>query len=240
MKPLIGITGELEEPLENGRPWGTQGLLENYHSAVHAAGGMAVTLPLAEDGVCEPLLRRLDGLILSGGLPDIPAEILNEEQHPASNPMPIRRWHSEVHWFDTAVELGMPILGICFGMQLMHVLSGGKMIQDIPDQHEDAHDHAGPDYMHQHDVIIEPGTKLAELAPALRTPITSAHHQAIKGVQPPYRVAARSEDGIIEAIEDPTDPFRIGVQWHPERSVKQPDWLLAAFAAHCAQNRAVV
>lgn len=236
MKPLIGITGELEEPIENGRPWGTQGLLENYHSAIFAAGALPVTLPLAEDGLCEPLLRRLDGLILSGGLPDIPAEVLGEDQHHASDPMPIRRWHSEQTWYETAAALDLPILGICLGMQLMHVLAGGKMIQDIPDQYDDAHDHAAPDYMHQHDIIIEAGTQLAKYAPALRTPITSAHHQAVKDLQPPYRICARSEDGIIEAIEDPTRPFRIGVQWHPERSLQQPDWLLQAFAKHCAGN----
>ncbi len=237
MKPLIGITGELEEPSDGGRPWGTQGLLENYHSAIFAAGALPVTLSLAEDGLCEPLLKRLDGLILSGGLPDIPAEALGEDQHPASDPMPIRRWHSEKEWFETAARLDKPILGICLGMQLMHVLSGGKMTQDIPSQIEGTTDHTSKTYMLQHDVIIEPGSRLAELAPALRTPITSAHHQAVRDVQSPYIVTARSEDGIIEAIEDPTQPFRIGIQWHPERTLIQPDWLLTAFAHHC-QNGA--
>ena len=199
MKPLIGITGELKEPREGGRPWGTHGLLENYHSAVFAADGLPVTLPLAEKGLCEPLLQRLDGLILSGGLPDIPGSVLGEHQHPASNPMPIRRWHSEQEWFETAARLGTPILSICLGMQLMHVLSGGKMIQDIPSQVENASDHTSTTYLHQHDIVIEPGSQLAQIAPALRTPITSAHHQGICDVQPPYRVAARSDDGIIEA-----------------------------------------
>ncbi len=236
MRPLIGITGELEEPRGGGRPWGTQGLLENYHSAVYAAGALPVTLPLAEDGLCEPLLKRLDGVILSGGLPDIPAEVLNEEQHPASNPMPMRRWHSEKEWFETAARLNKPILGICLGMQLMHVLSGGKMTQDIPSQVNDANDHASGTYLHQHDIIIEPGSRLAQMAPTLRTPITSAHHQAIRDVRSPYLVTAKSDDGIIEAIEDPTKPFRIGVQWHPERTLIQPDWLLVAFAKHCRDN----
>ncbi len=236
MKPLIGITGELEEPREGGRPWGTQGLLENYHTAVFAAGALPVTLPLAENGLCEPLLQRLDGLILSGGLPDIPGSVLGEEQHPASTPMPLRRWASEREWFEAAVRLDMPILGICLGMQLMHVLAGGRMIQDIPSQVKGANAHASKTYLQQHDVVIEPGSHLAKVAPALRTPITSAHHQAIRAPQPPYIVTAKSDDGIIEAIEDPGQPFRIGVQWHPERTLHQPDWLLTAFAAHCAKN----
>jgi len=236
MKPLIGITGELEEPSVGGRPWGTQSLLENYHSAIFDAGALPITLPLAQQGLCEPLLERLDGLILSGGLPDIPGFVLQEEQHPSSTAMPIRRWHSEQEWFETAARLEKPILGICLGMQLMHVLSGGKMIQDIPTQVNNANDHASTTYMQQHDVLIEPDSRLAQLAPALRTPITSAHHQAIRGVQPPYKIAATSEDGIIEAIEDSSEPFRIGVQWHPERTLQQPDWLLTAFARHCGHQ----
>lgn len=236
MKPLIGITGEIEEPIEGGRPWGTQGLLENYHSAVYDAGALPVTLPLAQQGLCEPLLQRLDGLILSGGLPDIPASILHEEQHPSSTPMPMRRWDSEREWFETAAHREMPILGICLGLQLMHVVAGGKMIQDIPTQLKDANTHLSTTYIHQHDVVIDPDSQLAQFAPALRTPITSAHHQAIQDIQSPYKVAATSEDGIIEAIEDPSKPFLIGVQWHPERTLQQPDWLLTAFAKHCGNQ----
>ena len=236
MKPLLGITGELEEPSEGGRPWATVGLLENYHSAIYAAGALPVTLPLAEPGMCEPLLKRLDGLILSGGLPDIPASVLGEEQHPSSTAMSMRRWESECQWLEAADSLAMPILGICLGMQLMHVVSGGPLIHDIPSQVAGASDHTSGTYMQQHDVIIEPGSKLAQFAPALRTGITSAHHQAIHNVQSPYIVTALSDDGTIEGIEDPTKPFRIGVQWHPERTLDQPDWLLVAFANHCAHS----
>jgi len=236
MKPLIGITGELEEPTEGDRPWATQGLLENYHSAIFAAGALPVTLPLAEPGLCKPLLERLDGLILSGGLPDIPASVLGEEQHPSSTAMSIRRWESETQWLNAAEDLDKPILGVCLGMQLMHVLSGGKLTQDIPSQVEGASDHTSTTYMQQHDVLIKPDSKLAQFAPALRTGITSAHHQAIHSVQSPYIITATSDDGIIEAIENPQKPFRIGVQWHPERTLDQPDWLLKAFANHCRKS----
>jgi putative glutamine amidotransferase len=72
------------------------------------------------------------------------------------------------------------------------------------------------------------------MAPARDFEVTSSHHQAVRDVPPPFRVSAVGPDGVIEAIEDPSRPFCIGVQWHPERHPTHPDWLLQAFVRHCA------
>lgn len=236
MKPFIGVTSDFHEELLEGRPWNSNRLLTSYSDALVAAGGIPVILPLASPEIVEGLLSRLDGLILSGGN-DIPPDALGEPPHPKAEPMPLRRWDSECLWLDWAVRLNVPVLGICLGMQVMNVVAGGKMIQDIPDLLPNSLVHGTPNRLHRHQVEIAPSSRLAALAPALKIEITSSHHQAVRDVPPPYQVTARSEDGVIEAIEDPRHEFHVGVQWHPERDILQPNWLLQGFVRHCATQR---
>jgi putative glutamine amidotransferase len=125
-------------------------------------------------------------------------------------------------------------------MQVMNVAAGGRMIQDIPDLLPNSLVHGTPSRLHRHEVDIAPGSRLAALAPALRVEITSSHHQAIHDVPARYRVTATSVDGVIEAIEDPTFEFLVGVQWHPERDISQPNWLLQGFGSHCAKKRGLL
>ena len=232
MKPIIGVTSDLVVETNQGRPWNSNRLLISYSEAVIAAGGIPVVLPLASPEICDPMLGRLDGIILSGGN-DIPAEVLGEPPHPKIEPLPIERWESERLWLTAALTMDKPVLGICLGMQVMNVVAGGKMIQDIPDQRPGSLVHGTPTRLHRHTIEISPATRLAELAPARSVEITSSHHQAIRDVPPPYRLAATSPDGLVEAIEHPDKNFVIGVQWHPERDPNQPDWLLQAFVRHC-------
>ncbi|MDZ4860684.1 MAG: gamma-glutamyl-gamma-aminobutyrate hydrolase family protein [Candidatus Hydrogenedentes bacterium] len=232
MKPVIGITSDLIVETNQGREWNSNRLLTSYCDAVVKAGGVPVILPLASDSLCKTLLGRIDGIILSGGN-DIPPEVLGEPSHPAVEALPMARWDSERLWLETASEMEKPVLGVCLGMQVMNVAAGGKMIQDIPDQRPGSLIHGTPSRLHRHDVSIEPGSKLATLAPGSRVEITSSHHQGIRDVPPLYRLAATSEDGLVEAIEHPDKEFQIGVQWHPERDPHQPDWLLQAVVRHC-------
>ncbi len=236
MKPLIGITSEFIPSTLMGRPWNSDSLLTGYSQGIADAGGAPVLLPQAQPETAESTLRRLDGLILSGGNDDIPASVLGEEQHPASIPLPMERWNSECLWLETGLKLNKPILGICLGMQVMNVAAGGKLIQDIPDQCPGAGIHGEESRMFSHDVEVIDGTHLARLAPTSPIAITSSHHQAIRDVPPGYRLAARSADGIIEAIEIPEREFVIGVQWHPERDPSPPNWLLLGFVKHCSEN----
>ncbi|HRI88042.1 MAG TPA: gamma-glutamyl-gamma-aminobutyrate hydrolase family protein [Candidatus Hydrogenedentes bacterium] len=233
MKPLIGITSDLVIEQNQGRPWNSSRLLTSYCDAIVAAGGVPVPLPLAAEPICEPLLARLDGLILSGGN-DIPPEVLGEPAHPKVEALPMDRWNSERLWLLTAQEMDKPILGICLGMQVMNVVAGGKMVQDIPDQRPGSQVHGTPNRLHRHEVALKPGTRLAALASAPTVEITSSHHQCVVNVPAPYSLAATSADGIVEAFEHPGKSFEIGVQWHPERDPHQPDWLLQAFVNHCA------
>ncbi|MCC6153425.1 MAG: gamma-glutamyl-gamma-aminobutyrate hydrolase family protein [Candidatus Hydrogenedentes bacterium] len=233
MKPIIGITTDLSIETNQGRPWNSSRLLTSYCDAVVAANGVPVLLPLASPDICEAMLVRIDGIILSGGN-DIPPEVLGEPAHPKVEALPIQRWNSEKLWLTTAIEMDTPLLGVCLGMQIMNVVAGGGMIQDIPDQLPGSLVHGTPSRLHRHTVEIQPGTRLAELISTPNVEITSSHHQAIRNVPAPYRLAATSPDGVIEAIEHPDKDFVIGVQWHPERDPNQPDWLLQAFVRHCA------
>ncbi|MBM3290507.1 MAG: gamma-glutamyl-gamma-aminobutyrate hydrolase family protein [Candidatus Hydrogenedentes bacterium] len=237
MIPVIGITSDLLVETNQGRPWNSNRLLTSYCDAIVKAGGVPIVLPLASEAICGPMLRRIDGIILSGGN-DIPPEVLGEPAHPKVEPLPMARWESERLWLETALAADKPLLGICLGMQIMCVAAGGRMIQDIPSLRPGSLVHGTPSRLHRHTVDITPGTRLAQLAPAATVEITSSHHQAIEQVPTPYRPAAASPDGLIEACEHPGRAFAIGVQWHPERDPHQPDWLLQGFIEHCAKTSA--
>ena len=238
MKALLGLTAEFAPEPDGSLGWFGHFLLAGYTQGIREAEALPVVLPLAHPDTVAETLFRLDGLILTGGAPDIPPDVIGEPCHPTVTPMPIDRWNSECLWFETARATGVPILGICLGMQVMNVADGGKLVQDIPDQLPGANCHSETSRRFEHLVSLAEGSRLASIAPSLRVPVTSSHHQAIKDVPSRYRIVATSDDGIIEAIEDPSEDFVLGVQWHPERNPIKPDWLLHAFAEHCAQRRA--
>ncbi|GMW01058.1 MAG: gamma-glutamyl-gamma-aminobutyrate hydrolase [Candidatus Hydrogenedentota bacterium] len=233
MRPLIGITSDTVEATLEGRAWNSQNLLAQYTSGIIIAGGLPVILPLAQPGLAEETARRLDGIILSGGVADIPPETYGCERHPMTIPMTTIRFESEALWLKAALQLNLPTLGICLGMQMMQVIAGGILIQDIPSERPGSLLHTAASRRQPHAVRIVPGTQLAALAPDSVVTVYSAHHQAIPDPVNPFIPSGYTEDGILEAMEDPTRGFVIGVQWHPERNPDQPDWLLAGFVAQC-------
>lgn len=236
MKPLIGITATLRLSDLDGLPRNKHTLRTAYTEAVIAAGGAPVILPLATEETARATVSRLDGLILSGGA-DIPSEAFGAVPHPNCNYMPVERWKSECLWLRAAEELGVPVLGICLGMQVINVAGGGSLIQDLPTERPDAQPHAGPGIGVRHEVLVEKDSWLTggitidtpEVAPSLTVMVSSAHHQAVDRLAEGYRVTGRSRDGVIEAIEHDGPPFVAGVQWHPERSPDQSSWLLERF-----------
>lgn len=238
-RPLIGITTNL--PRDEVACPAAYRLNRSYADAFALAGAAPVMLPYARRDraeVCSAIMKRLDGLVLSGGA-DIPAVALGEPEHPASRYMTRDRWESESLWFQTAQAMARPVLGICLGMQIIQVVAGGRLIQDIASCMSDALEHkaldAGRD--REHDVEIVPNTRVAGMSSSERRVVASAHHQAIADVAPGYRVAARALDGIAEAIETEMEPLTLGVQWHPERNREQPDWLIVGFVAYCRARR---
>ncbi len=212
---------------------GAHVLLTSYTEAIKSAGGLPLVLPLASEATSEDTLRRLDGLLLTGDTRDVPPAVLGQEPHPKSKPTSMERWDSDARWLMAARSLSTPVLAVCFGMQLLNVVEGGSIVQDIRDLLPEAGPHITPELDLDHPVTIEEGSLLASMAPGLHASVRSTHHQAVAETAPDYRVVARADDGIIEAIEHADEAFLLGVQWHPEMAAEQPDWLLEGFVRHC-------
>jgi len=214
MKPIIGITGDVVLDVGNERSGGGKVQLNfNYLSAIEEAGGCPIILPPQVDPM---ILQMLGGLVIPGGN-DIDAQEFGEENHPTVDPIAPPRYRGERRLLD-AIDPKMPLLGICYGCQLMNVAQGGTLIQHLPDEVGHEGDKGGA---HQ-SYSVEPGSKLAMIAGESQAG-QSWHHQAIKNVGRELRVTARNEDGTIEAIESTTRPWTIGVQWHPERTPHSED-----------------
>jgi putative glutamine amidotransferase len=192
-------------------------LYPEYCHSVHNAGGTPMPLPIMPElDDVMPLLELAAGVVLIGA-DDYPAEWFNAKPQPTDVPVTPQRAKFDrvlIQWL--LDESHLPVLGICGGMQLMAIHSGGRMIQDLPTDGEIIH-RSGPDGYRRHDIDIEPDSHLARMFGATRMEVNSLHHQGVETPGEGWRVSARAPDGLIEAIEQPGDPLRIGVQWHPER-----------------------
>ena len=216
MSPIIGITTNQSH---NAYGYPTVMLMQSYINAVSQAGGVPVLIPstIAEDGWAA-LYSRLDGILFSGG-GDIGLEFAPGEPHPRIDDVDVQRDSIEINTVRAAASDGKPFLGICRGCQVMNVALGGTLYTHIPDQLPNALDHSYPGNMRTvlvHEVKVEEGTRLAEVfgEPILR--VNSLHHQGLKDIAAPVRVAGHAPDGLVEAIELPEHPFGVAVQWHPE------------------------
>ncbi len=180
----------------------------------------------------EDYLDRLDGLVITGGAFDVdPAYYDGGEKHGTVKTKD-RRTQFEFAITQGALKRNLPVLGICGGQQLLHVVLGGKLIQHIPDTIESALAHEQPNPRDQagHHVTIAPGTRLHDIVGAVELPVNSAHHQAAADEPKGVVVNARAADGVIEGIEAPGYRFCLGVQWHPEFSISEGDRkIMAAF-----------
>lgn len=212
IKPIIGIGSDVQSP-EGERERAFTYL--TYVEAVRRAGAIPVLIPPQPENA-EQLMRELDGFLLAGG-DDCDPAVYGEERHPTVDPMDVRRQANDLALAEAARKHDVPMLGICLGLQVMNVAAGGTLIQDIDSEHDTEIRHASvPEDRARHDVIIEKGTQLAGVLPALELNVNSSHHQAIRRVGQGLRVTALAPDGIVEGVEDPKHPFYLGVQWHPE------------------------
>jgi putative glutamine amidotransferase len=212
IKPIIGIGSDVQSPEgERERAF----TYMTYVEAVRRAGAIPVLIPPQPENA-EQLMGELDGFLLAGG-DDCDPAVYGEERHPTVDPMDVRRQANDLALAEAARKHEVPMLGICLGLQVMNVAAGGTLIQDIDSQHDTEIRHASiPEDRARHDVIIEKGTQLAGVLPALELNVNSSHHQAIRKVGQGLRVTALAPDGIVEGVEDPKHPFYLGVQWHPE------------------------
>lgn len=207
--PLIGINGQW---IEDGEP--RVSLEHRYSRAVLQAGGIAVVLPpVGGPADIRRMLSAVDAVLFAGG-GDFDTERLGiGPTHPQARPV-----HTAKQDFDFALarltlDLGIPCLGICYGMQLLALADGGRLFQHLPEDRPDAGEHR---HGAVHAVALEAGSKLRRIVGVDRLDVVSRHHQAVAEVAGDWAVAARDDEGLIEAIELRRHPFALGVQWHPE------------------------
>ena len=237
-KPLIGIAPDFNPASDHrgSESEATIFLRNRYVAAVEAAGGVPLILPIVTNpALCAALLKSLDGLLLTGSGPDIDPRRYGERQRFKFKVMSPERADSECALVVQARKRDLPVLGICGGMQLMTVALGGTLIQDIDEQVEDALQHrmAGPATAVCHPVRVVPGTRLSDILGRRTVQVNSSHHQAVKAVPRTLKVSASAPDGVIEAVEDPSRRFFLGVQWHPE-------YLYQRYPAHGAIFEALI
>ncbi|HZE05176.1 MAG TPA: gamma-glutamyl-gamma-aminobutyrate hydrolase family protein [Solirubrobacteraceae bacterium] len=191
-----------------------------YVGAVQRAGGLALLATPDPDVTENPddLLERLDGLVLSGGS-DIDPATYGAEPHPATKGVDPERDAFEIALVRRAVELDMPVLGVCRGMQVLNVAFGGTLHQHLPDAfgHEHHRRVAGSFENADHDVRLAPESLAARAAGELVHITKSHHHQGVDAIGDGLAVTGVSTlDDLVEAIELPDRRFVLGVQWHPE------------------------
>jgi putative glutamine amidotransferase len=207
-RPVVGITTYVTDA--RWGYWNLEAALIpfDYVKAVEKAGGRPMLVPPSLDGV-EETLDALDAVVFTGGS-DLDPEFYGEKAHAETVGVVRLRDEAELALLRAALDRDMPVLGICRGIQVLNVGLGGDL-----DQHLEGHRHDPPGEFIDHDVVIEPNTRLAEML-GDRTMVKSHHHQGIKTLAPGLVESARADDGLLEAVEAPDRRFTVGVLWHPE------------------------
>jgi putative glutamine amidotransferase len=224
LAPIIGITATLKEDIDTvaERPLGRYVRTDlDYVEGVSGAGGVPVILPPGGDErAAEAVIRCLDGLLLSGGS-DLDPRVYGEEPVRELGPTIPERDAFEMALVGLALGRGMPIFGICRGMQILNVALGGTLYQDLPSQWEGdvlKHRQNTPKRQPTHEVEVWDGSYIAGVMQRGVVKVNSYHHQAIRDLADGLIVTGRSSDGVIEAVEasDLSQRWLLGVQWHAE------------------------
>jgi len=217
-KPIIGITvAHCDEELKTYPR-------AMYVEAVKQAGGQPILLPPVSDKEdAEALVALIQGVILTGG-GDISPFLLQELPQKGIGDCRPDRDLSEILLAQRALEIDLPLLGICKGIQVMAAAAGGKICQDIVSQYPRALEHKmkAPRNFPWHDVILQE-SRLQKFLGKERIGVNSVHHQAVAQVPPGFIINALAPDGIIEGMEKEGAPFCLGVQWHPEAMLEDPN-----------------
>lgn len=213
-RPFIGITTRHE--LETERFY----IARHYSEAVEASGGVPVHLPLIpKPSYIEAVLGRLDGILLPGSASDVDPLLYGREPHAKLGSVHPLRDRTDLLVLKAAEERRMPLLAICFGMQVWNVFRGGTLIQDIGSEVASAikHEQGAPRDRQSHRLTLLGGSVLERLAGGSSAVVNSHHHQALEEMGRDLRATAWSMDGIVEAVEETTEGrWALGVQWHPE------------------------
>jgi putative glutamine amidotransferase len=221
MKPLIGVTTSELRSSRAGTlrrhgepPHAEMALGMSYLRAIEAAGGMPVVLPPLGDAAS--FIERLDGICLSGG-PDLDPNAYGARRHGELGPTEPSLDAFELALAREAARRGTPLLGICRGAQTLNVARGGTLVQ-----HVDGHRQDELASQPSHAVQVAMHSRVGRLLGCCQLAVNSFHHQAVDELGAGLRVSARADDGTVEAIEAPSHPFLLGVQWHAETLVDRP------------------
>lgn len=213
-RPFIGVT--MRHDLEAERFY----LARHYGEAVAAAGGVPVHIPLIPDPeIIKAFVGRLDGVLLPGSASDVDPLRYGREPHAKLGAVHPLKDETDLLVLKEAEERRLPLLAICFGMQVWNVHRGGSLIQDIESLVPKAHKHeqGAPRDRLSHHVNIRPESILESLAGEVCAAVNSHHHQALEQIGEGLQASAWSLDGLVEAVEDMREGrWALGVQWHPE------------------------
>ena len=218
-RPLIGVCAAIERA--SFGVWSDEPAIIlplSYSRAIHGAGGMMAMLPPDRRASEDPgeLLDRIDALVLGGGA-DIDPDSQGVEAHPETIGTNPDRDRFEIALALGALDRGMPLLGVCRGMQVLNVACGGTLDQHIPDRLGHEIHRPIPGAWAEHEVRIEPGSLAAEAAGTERLTVKSHHHQGIDRIADALTATAwATDDESVEAIESGDGGFALGVLWHPE------------------------
>lgn len=238
-RPRIGLTMRLELPTDRFY------LGRDYAEAIEAAGGVPIhiaLIPKAE--YIAEIVRDLDGILLPGSNTDVDPHIYGSEPHPKLGTVIPCKDETDILVLREAERRDLPVLAICFGMQILNVHRGGTLIQDIESQVSGPHKHeqGAPATRVSHSVTVADSGRISGLR-AVRNSggafrVNSSHHQAVDRLGDGLRATAWAKDGVIEAIEDVRpEKFIVGVQWHPELLTGHDEVsreLFAQFVEHCS------
>jgi putative glutamine amidotransferase len=214
-KPVIGIVLDREiEGDYSAYPYYV--LREHYFKAIAEAGGVPIGLDLNKKNI-ESYEQTCDGLLLPGGDYDIPPSMYGVSEVHEKTVTKVARLDYDMALTQRFLSADKPILGVCVGEQLLAVMFGGSLVQDIKSEIPAALEHyQGLRTEAVHEIVINPDSKLFKILEKETISVNSHHHQAVKTVGPDMIISATAPDGIVEAIESTKHRFCIGVEWHPE------------------------
>lgn len=211
---------------------GTTSKAQVYVNSVTAAGATAVILPVFNDAAdAAEWLAGVDALVMTGG-GDIDASYYGEENQPYQGPIDPVRDRSDFLLISEALKTDLPMLCVCRGMQILNVVCGGTLYQDIVEELpalKVVHRDPAQKVFVRHDISITPGSTIASILSTTEASVNSWHHQAIKTLGEGLKVTAVSPDGIVEGVELSGSTFVLGVQFHPEYHVKNGNMIFLGF-----------
>jgi len=214
--------------------------LPDYEESIRRAGGDPWVVESGANPAAD-VIRRAGGILLAGG-GDVNPALFGETPHPAFDAAESGRDDYEIELIRLAMERHMPLLAICRGIQVLNVAMGGTLVQDIPSELPGTLEHklAVPPhaaYDLAHEIWIEKDSLLSRVAGEERETrdVNSRHHQSVKELGEGFITTATAPDGVIEAIEDPSRRFCLGVQWHPENFYRTGEFraLFEGFVEAC-------